>query len=322
MRAMRYVLFTLMLGGLALAAAPPADPWYVDDEQFNKNMTARLSKLAKKNECLRPSDLRARLKPKGCLVALTAPSDKAMTPEEVYKKAKPSVFVVGSVLRSEKERRKWEDGRQATAWALTADGVLVTNWHVLEKSGKERFGVANAAGEVFPIIDVLGGDPDADVAIIRVKGENFVPLPLGGDEPVGSWVGTLSHPGGQLFTFTQGHVTRYTREQQDGKKPAHWLSMSADYAVGSSGAPILNKYGAVIGMAAMTVTVESDADEEIPKTRRRRQDDPPMPKPEMPKDAEKLRPQVQMVTKLAVPARVIRELVCGEPAEKPGKEQP
>jgi serine protease Do len=319
MSGIRIVLLALTFGGLCLAAAPPGDPWFIDDEQFNKGFSERLTDLVKKKECLKPSDLKNKLQPKACKLELPAPPTQALSPDEVYQRALGSVFVVGSVKRSEKEAKKWDDGRQATAWALTADGVLVTNWHVFEKSGKERFGVANAKGDVFPVIDILAGDADADVAVIRVKGKDFQPLPLGGDEPVASWVGVLSHPGGQLFTFTQGFVTRYNKDAPEDKKPTQWLSISADYAQGSSGAPVLNKFGAVIGMAAMTQTIESEEDEDpaaAPKTRRRRQDPPPTPKPEpkddKPADAPKAPPQVQMVTKLAVPARVIRKLVQGE----------
>jgi S1-C subfamily serine protease len=319
MKGIRVLLLGLAFGSLCLAAAPPTDPWFIDDEQFIKDFSDRLTDLVKKKECLRPSELKEKLQQKSCKLDLHEAPTQALAPDEIYRRAMPSVFVLGSVVRSDKELKKWDDGRQATAWVLTADGVMVTNWHVFEKAGKERFGVANAKGEVFPVIDILAGDADADVAVIRVKGKDFQPLALGGDEPVASWVGVLSHPGGQLFMFTQGFVTRYNKDAPEDKKPTHWLSISADYAQGSSGAPVLNKCGAVIGMAAMTQTIESDEDEDPaspPKTRRRRQEPAPMPKPapkdEKQPDAPKATPQVQMVTKLAVPARVIRKLVQEE----------
>lgn len=320
MRRLRFLLAGFVLAGLATAAAPPGEPWFIDDEAFNKEFSARLTKLARNNETLKPGEIKARLKAGRCALTLPKPDDRALTPEQVYARARESVFVVGSVMRSEKDKKKWDDGRQATAWAITADGVLLTNWHVLASTGKERFGVANSRGDVFPITDILAGDPDADIAVIRVKGKDFVPLPLGPDEPVGAWVGVMSHPGGQLFSFTQGFVTRFLRETVDGRT-AEWMAISADYAAGSSGAPVLNRFGAVVGMASMTLTIESEEeDAPAPKARRRRQEIPPMPKAEPPaaepKHAPgKLKPQVQMVTKLAVPARVIRALVTAPPAK-------
>ncbi len=58
------------------------------------------------------------------------PGTKTLTPEEVYKAAVNSVFVVGSLYPH--KNGNWEVGTYATAWVLAADGVLVTNWHVFE----------------------------------------------------------------------------------------------------------------------------------------------------------------------------------------------
>ena len=143
---------------------------------------------------------------------------------------------------------------------MTEDGVLVTNWHVFDKMGKECYGVVNHKGEVFPVIDALGADPTADIALIRVAGKGFTPLPLAADEKVGAWIAVLSHPGNQFFTFTQGHVTRYTQNTSDGKRQ-RWMSLSADFAYGSSGGPVLNRFGAVVGMATVTANIDYPLDE-------------------------------------------------------------
>ena len=76
--------------------------------------------------------LKAKFKPGKADVTPTKPGDRAMSPEEVYKHALPSVFVLGSVFPDKKKRGEWEHGRYGTAWAVTADGVLVTNWHLFE----------------------------------------------------------------------------------------------------------------------------------------------------------------------------------------------
>lgn len=310
----RLIAATCLLVGVVFGARGVEQPWYVDDEHFSKGFSEKLVALVNQKEVIRASELKKRLEPRHCRLTLAQPHDKALTPEEIYRNALPSIFVVGSVQRSKDNRDKWEDGRQATAWALTSDGVLMTNWHVFEKVGKERFGVANCKGEVFPIVDILACDPDADMAIIKVKGEGFVPLALGGDEPVGAWVSVISHPGGQLFSFTQGYITRYCREREN-EKTHDWMCLSADYAAGSSGGPVLNRLGNVVGMATVTLTLESDEADapEKPKTRRRLQEPPPKveDKPKA-KGAEKLMPQVQMVVKMAIPARVIRKLVSDE----------
>ena len=153
---------------------------------------------------------------------------------------------------------------------MTEDGVLVTNWHVFDKLGKECFGVVNANGEVFPLVEVLASSQTADIAVFRVAGKHFKPLPLALDEKVGAWIGVLGHPGNQFFTFTQGNVSRYARNFAAGQKE-RWMAITADFAYGSSGAPVLNRYGAVVGMATVTSNIDYPAEppEEKKPTRKR-----------------------------------------------------
>lgn len=64
------------------------------------------------------------------------------------------------------------------------------------------------------------------------------------------------------------------------------MSISADYAIGSSGGPILDRYGNVVGMASMTEPVEFDTD-----------------------DTADVGSTLQMILKLTVPQMEIRRLV-------------
>ncbi len=201
-----------------------------------------------------------------------------MTPEEVYQHALASVFVLGSVEQLPDRPGQWQEGRLATAWALTEDGVLATNFHVFDKMTVEGFAVANSRGEVFPVIDALGSDATADIAVIRVAGKGFAPLPLAADEKVGAWVGALSHPGGQFFTFTQGHVSRYMKNALGGKTQ-QWMSITTDFAYGSSGAPVMNRFGAVVGMAAFTTNLDFPAEDLLPEPPNDKEGRPGKPKP-------------------------------------------
>ena len=172
----------------------------------------------------------------------------------------PSVFIVGSVYPDKDD--KWQTGTYATAWVLAADGVLVTNWHVFEdlKDG-EVFGASDRDGNVYPVTDFLGGDKTADVAVFRIDAKGLTPLPVApAHAEVGSWVGVISHPGDLFYVYTQGTVTRYSTNTNDDKKVEKWMGITAEYASGSSGAPVLNKYGAVVGMAALTLSLDANDD--------------------------------------------------------------
>jgi len=294
-----------------------AKPWFVDDEPFFKDFMAKLTDLAKDGKCLDHEKLAEKMQPgKRARIAPAKPGDKVLSPEEVYKLALPSVFVIGSVYKG--KDGDWQDGMYATAWVVGADGVLVTNWHVFEDlEDGEAFGAVDHKGNVYPVTDFLGGDKVADVAVVRIDAKGLAPLAVAADyADIGSWVGVLGHPGDNYYVFTQGHVTRYsTNKNEDGKRE-RWMGLTAEYAGGSSGSPVLNRHGAVVGMAALTLTLGDDKPAipgPGPNPGRRRPAfaqpptaPPPREKPDA-KDPPKPAPgpAVQMIMKMAVPGPTI-----------------
>jgi S1-C subfamily serine protease len=150
----------------------------------------------------------------------------------------------------------WEAGEPATAWVLTPEGVMVTNYHVFAEAAKEEvFGVMSRDGGFFPVTEILAADKLNDVAIFKIHAKGLQPLALGADEAVGKRVAVISHPDSQFYTFTQGHITRYTMQYDSPKSPpVKYMSITADYARGSSGGPVLNDHGAVVGMVCSTRT--------------------------------------------------------------------
>jgi serine protease Do len=338
---MRRLLLTVPVVALAVALSAPAQPpelappprvavpHHVDDEEVYDNLMEKLKELAKAKKCLAHEKLLKKFKPGVAKVTPARPGEKALTPEEVYKAAVPGVFIVGSVYPDVDNPGDWLDGTYATAWVLAADGVLVTNWHVFEELEKgEVFGAADRDGNVYPMTDFLGGDKVADVAIIRIAAKGLTPLPVAPTHAeVGSWVGLISHPGDLFYMYTQGHVTRYSTNNNDDGKREKWMGISAEYASGSSCGPVLNKYGAVVGMAALTLSIDASDGAMNPARRKsalgvakrgrpqdeKKKDDKPVPK-DPPKPEVKPEPNpkgstLQMVVKMAVPAPVLLKWV-------------
>lgn len=295
-------------------ASHATKPWFVDDEKLFADFMTKLTELAKDGKCLANDDLTAKLKSgTKAKVVLSKPGDKVLSPDEVYRTALPSVFVIGSIHKSkDKEKEKaseWHDGLYATAWVAAADGVLVTNWHVFEDlEVGEVFGAVDYKGNVYPVIDFLGGDKVADVAIVRIDAQGLKPLPIADSyAEIGSWVGVLGHPGDNYFVFTQGFVTRYSTNKTDEGKRERWMGLTAEYAGGSSGSPVLNKHGAVVGMAALTLTIDGSPGAAAPSRRLMtcqppEQAPPPREKPDAKPGAGS---SVQMILKMAVPGPVI-----------------
>jgi serine protease Do len=80
--------------------------------------------------------------------------------------------------------------------------------------------------------------------------------------PVGATVYCLSHPEldcsgtvNGFYTLTRGIVCGKFRFPAGGEKPLDWLAITADYAQGSSGGPILNHNGAVVGMVCKVMSL-------------------------------------------------------------------
>jgi S1-C subfamily serine protease len=295
----------------APAPPPAAEPKYIDDDAVYDQFFDKLEELAKAKKPLAHAKLVTKLKPRAAGVTPAKAGTKTLTPEDVYRAAVASVFVVGSVYPD--KDGKWQTGTYATAWVLAADGVLVTNWHVFDElRDGEVFGAADRDGVAYPLTDFLGGNKAADVAVFRIPAANLKPLPVApAAAEVGSWVGLIGHPGDLFYVYTQGAVTRYSTNTNDDKQVEKWMGVSAEYASGSSGSPVLDRRGAVVGMAALTLSLDAADDPKKPARRappkrptrveqpKDKKGDNPK-EPPKPGDNPKGSPQ-QMVVRMAVP---------------------
>jgi serine protease Do len=117
---------------------------------------------------------------------------------------------------------------------------------------------------VHPVVEILAASETDDVAIFRADlGDvRLTPLPLAeAREPVGAPAHVLSHPARMFNLFTAGRVARYYVEPATAEKKAKGagdaerMAITADFARGSSGGPVHNAAGAVIGMVATTRSV-------------------------------------------------------------------
>jgi serine protease Do len=287
--------------------AKPVTPWYVDDERTFDQFIEKLTGLAKAKKGIAPTELARSVeknKPLKAELTMTSTRTKPLAPDDVYDAILPSVVLLGSVKPTKDDPDAFEDGGFGTAWCLTADGIFVTNRHMFAEAKSEWFGIATHKGEIYPVVEILAVNVTADVAVFRVEGKGFTPLPLAESSArVGAWVATLGHPGNQLFTFTQGHVTRYSKENTEAGVE-RWMNVTVEYAQGSSGGPIVDRCGNVVGMAALTASI--DAFEEPPADDKKADPGKPKAKPEeLPPPASAL----QMVVKLSVPLDSLRSTI-------------
>ncbi|MEE8467694.1 MAG: trypsin-like peptidase domain-containing protein [Planctomycetota bacterium] len=134
----------------------------------------------------------------------------------------------------------------------SADGYIVTNYHVLA-DGSERAFVRLADGDLVEGFFV-GGDPDHDLAVLKIDptGRDLHPVPLGRsvDLRVGQSVFAIGNPFGFDWTLTTGVVSGLERSILSVTRTPIEGVIQTDAAInpGNSGGPLLDSAGRLIGI--------------------------------------------------------------------------
>lgn len=181
------------------------------------------------------------------------PSRRAVDDETLYERSLDSIFVVGVMSRGS-SCPEWH-AYVATAFAVTSDGILCTSAHVFDFSNLEVGAamVFNADGKAFPVEEVLACDPAADTCLFRIAAKGLKPLPLADGARVGSRTRVVSHPGESVYYLSIGHVASYEADEWGQR----WMKISSEFGEGSSGAPVLDERGNVVGQVNATYTLYS-----------------------------------------------------------------
>jgi S1-C subfamily serine protease len=171
--------------------------------------------------------------------------------QKIYKDEAPGVVTVVSLFGAE--------SGEGSGFVLNGDGEIVTNAHVVTTG---EGGAIRRAGEVYvEFADgnrvqarVLGHDPNADVALLRVepKGLTLRPLRLGNSEEVqvGEPVAAIGSPFGQAQSLSVGIVSAVDRSVASLTQFAISGAIQTDAAInpGNSGGPLVASDGQVIGI--------------------------------------------------------------------------
>jgi len=128
-------------------------------------------------------------------------------------------------------------------------GVVATNVHVIAGASA---GIAKVVGErqTFTVSGIVGSDSSRDLALLSIPGAAANPLHIAGSDAVsvGDEIFVIGNPQGMEGTLSTGIVSS-VRELDSGKL----LQITAPISPGSSGGPVLNTAGSVIGVAVATI---------------------------------------------------------------------
>jgi S1-C subfamily serine protease len=189
-------------------------------------------------------------------------------PGEIYRRLSPGVVTVISTFDGGNPLSEdGGEGGQGSGFVLDGEGYIATNAHVVTASGSnsraKQVYAEFSTGDRVPA-RVVGVDPNADVALLKVdpKGLKITPLSLGSSSRlvVGSPVAAIGSPFGERQSLSVGVVSAVDRNIESLTRFQIGDAIQTDAAInpGNSGGPLLDGEGRVIGVNSQIRTEGGD----------------------------------------------------------------
>jgi hypothetical protein len=175
---------------------------------------------------------------------LAGEGEKPRSAEETAEKGRASVVTISS------SDRRGESRGLGSGFIVRADGVVATSFHVI---GQGRpFTVSLPGGRVARPTAVLAVDRAKDLAVVRIDAEGLPALELGDSDAVrpGQPVLAVGSPLGFRESVAQGVVAQ--KREMEGRQ---LIQVSMPIEPGSSGSPLLDLEGRVLGVIAIKSAV-------------------------------------------------------------------
>jgi S1-C subfamily serine protease len=183
-------------------------------------------------------------------------------PSAIYDRLSPGVVTILSIFGGRGSLLEdGGEGGQGSGFVIDGDGHIATNAHVVTTERRNGTARANSVYVEFSdgnrvAADIVGDDPNADVALLKVDpaGLALTPLRLGhsGSLTVGQPVAAIGSPFGERQSLSVGVVSALDRTIRSLTRFQIGDAIQTDAAInpGNSGGPLLDAHGRVIGINA------------------------------------------------------------------------
>ena len=164
-----------------------------------------------------------------------------LTPTEINNLVKGSVCFIET---------SGEEGKAtATGFICYSREALITNFHVLE--GADSISIKDLDGNQIVFEGVLGWDQENDLAAIRISGSKAKDSIKIAKTPVqaGDPIVVVGNPSGLIGSVSTGIVAALRELEK-----SSWIQMTAPISSGSSGSPVLNERGEVVGVVSFMIS--------------------------------------------------------------------
>jgi serine protease Do len=180
------------------------------------------------------------------LVDAVLPSVVSITSQRVTQSGPDRVSPLDLLLGNRSARLQPVETSLGSGVIVSKEGHIITNYHVIERMNAIEVQLSD--DRTFQAT-LLGSDPAADIAVLKISAPNLTPLPLGDSEKVrvGQLVFAIGNPFGLGETVTTGIISAKGR-RAEGDSAVEYLQTDAAVNRGNSGGPLINLRGEIVGI--------------------------------------------------------------------------